>query len=135
MSAILIASASLHYSVTPQVSVQITKMEIHFLNENATSIIDFDVGFLTHLYILVFGGRNLDPYLEELFYDFEEYRITSVRGTTATVELINVSRSEGALYLHEKRMLGIEVGLLILLFPDGHTMTFNNTTETQNVFY
>ncbi|WNY28660.1 hypothetical protein MmiEs2_08630 [Methanimicrococcus stummii] len=135
VTVILVASATLHYSIAPQKSVQFTKMEIHFQNENATADIEYEVGLLTQLYVFFFGSRNLDPYLDELLYDFEEYRITSVLGATATVELINASRYEGSYYLHEKHTLGTDVNRLILYFPDGKTMTFDNATETQNVFY
>ncbi|WNY22861.1 hypothetical protein MmiHf6_01490 [Methanimicrococcus hongohii] len=135
LSVLLIASATFHYSVAPQTSVHFTGVGIHFTNENATAEIDYEIGFLTQMYVFFFGSRNLDPYLDELLYDFEEYRITSVHGTRATVELINVSRFQGTYYLHETRMLGSEVDRLTLYFPDNKTMTFDNATETQNVFY
>jgi hypothetical protein len=135
ISVVLIASATLHYSASPQISVQITQMEIHFINQDAIAVIDYEVGFLTQLYILFFGTHHLNPYLQELFFDFYEYRIISVHSTTATVELLNVSRFEDIYYLHGSHRLGSEVGLLVLLFPDGHTMTFNNAVVTPNVFY
>lgn len=110
-------------------------MDIHFANENATADVEYEVGFLSQLYVFFFGSRNLDPYLDVLLYDFEEYRIISVHGTTATIELINSSRQEGDYYLHDNHFLGYEVGRLALYFPDGKTMTFENATETPNVFY
>ena len=135
VSVILIASAMFQYSLAPQTTIHITRMDVHFSNENATADINYEVGFLTQLYVFFFGSRNLDPYLDILLYDFEEYRVTSVHGTTATVELINSSRREGAYYLHDNHQLGYEVGRLALYFPDGKTMTFDNATETPNVFY
>ncbi len=135
VSVILIASAMFQYSLIPQTPIHITRMDIHFANENATADIEYEVGFLTQLYVFFFGSRNLDPYLDVLLYDFEEYRIISVHGTTATVELINSSRREGPYYLHDTHKLGYEVGRLALYFPDGKTMTFDNTAETASVFY
>ena len=135
LSVALIASATLHYTVTPQASIQMSQMEIHFVNQNAVAVINYEVGFLTQLYFLFFGTHHLSPYLQELLFDFEEYRIISIHSTTATVELLNVSRFEDVFYLHDSRMLGSEVGLLILFFPDGHTRSFYNAVVTPNVFY
>ncbi|MBZ3935623.1 hypothetical protein [Methanimicrococcus blatticola] len=135
VSVILVASTMFQYSLSSQPPIHINQMDIHFTNENATVRIDYEVGFLSQLYVFFFGSRNLDPYLDVLLYDFEEYRITSVHGTTATIELINSSRREGLYYLHDSHRLGYEVGHLALYFPDGKTMTFDNATETPNVFY
>lgn len=135
VSVILIASAMFQYSLSPQTPIHITQMDVHFTNENATANIEYEVDFLSQLYVFFFGSRNLDPYLDVLLYDFEEYRITSVHGTTATIELINSSRQESIYYLHDTHRLGYEVERLTLYFPDGKTMTFDNAVETPNVFY
>lgn len=135
ISAVLVASATFHYSMTPQTKFQVTEMEILFNNQNATANIEYEVGFLTQIYIFFFGSRNLDPYIDELLHDFDEYQVVSVHGTTATIELINSSRYTGTYYLHDKHLLGYEVAHLIFYFPDGKTMTFDNATETLSVFY
>ncbi|MDL2261123.1 hypothetical protein LJC08_02680 [Methanimicrococcus sp. OttesenSCG-928-J09] len=131
----LIAAATFHYSVEPTVNFKVTDMEVLFYEENATADIEYEVGFLTQIYVFFFGSRNLNPFLDELLYDFEEYRVISVHGTTATVELINASRLSGSYYLHDTHMLGFEVGKLTLKYPDGKTLTFENATETPNTFY
>lgn len=135
VSVILIASAMFQYSLAPQTAIHMTRMDIHFMGENATADIEYEIGFMTQLYVFFFGSRNLDPYLGVLLDDFDEYRIISVQGTTSTVELINSSRLEGGYYLHDNHQLGYEVDRLTMYFPDGKTMTFNNATETTNIFY
>ncbi|MDR2943930.1 MAG: hypothetical protein LBU81_02435 [Methanosarcinales archaeon] len=135
VSVILIASAMFQYSLAPQTPIHITRMDIRFSEANATADIEYSTAFLTHLYVIFFGSRNLDPYFDSFLLDFEEYRILSVHGTTATIELINSSRQEGLYYLHDTHHLGYEVERLTLYFPDGKTMTFNNAVDTPNVFY
>ncbi|MDV0445650.1 hypothetical protein MmiAt1_12420 [Methanimicrococcus sp. At1] len=135
IAGILIAAATVHYTAPIQTEIQFRQMEIHFVNENATAKVEYEVGFLTQLYVFFFGSRNLDPYLDQLLYDFDEYQITSVHGTTATIELINASRPSGSYYLHDQHMLGYEVGRLIIYDPDGKTLSFENATRTPNTFY
>lgn len=135
VSGALITAATLHYSVEPRTNIEFLQMDVYFRNENATADIEYEVGFFSQLFIFFFGSRHLDPYLSELLSDFDEYRVVSVHGTVATVELINASRAAGEYYLHDKHFLGYEVNQLILYYPDNKMLTFYNATETPNTFY
>ena len=135
IGAVIVISATFQLHAEPQTELLITQMEIKFNGPNATANIEYDVGFLTQMYVLFFGSHNLDPYLEDFLYGFEEFRLVSVRGTTATVELTNVSRHAGQYYLHDMHPLGSPVSKLILVYPDNKTLTFDNTSETPNTFY
>jgi len=133
--AVIIASASFGWDARPHTELQVTQMEIRFHGENATAQIDFDIGFLTQMYVSFFGNRNLDPFIVSFLYGFDEYQLTSVQGSSATIELIHASRLTGDYYLHDSRALGSPVNRLILYYPDGKTLTFENATETPNTFY
>jgi len=135
VSFVLIAAATFQYSLEMQPTIHMTRMEIRFSELNATADIDYDVGFLTEIYIFFFGSRNLNPFISQLLYGFDEYQIISVRGTSATIELSNVTTYTGGYYLHNSRSLGMPVDQLILVYPDGKTLTFENATETQSIFY
>ncbi|MDY0267097.1 MAG: hypothetical protein RBQ94_05575 [Methanimicrococcus sp.] len=135
LSTMLVAGATFQYAFTPQANFHVTQMEILFMDENAVARVDYTVDFFTQGYLFLFGSRNLNPQINELLFDFEEYQIQSIRGTSATVELFNISRPSDSVFLHDKRELGYEVDKLILLYPDGKTLTFNNATETPNTFY
>ena len=135
VAAVVIVSASFGWDAEPHTEMQVKQMEIRFHGENATAQIDFEVGFLTQMYVSFFGNRNLDPFIVSFLYGFDEYRLTSVQGSSATVELINASRLTGDYYLHDSRSLGSPVNRLILYYPDGKTLTFENATETPNTFY
>jgi len=132
---ILILFASFNIQVNPQTGFHVTQMEIRFNGTNATADIDYDIGFLTQIYVLFFGSRNLDPYLEKFLYDFDEFQLISVSGSTATVELTNASRLTGGYYIHDSRHLGNPVTKLTLVYPDGKMRTFENAIETSNTFY
>ena len=135
VAAVIVASASFGWHAEPQTELHVTQMEIRFHDANATAQIHYEVGFLTQMYVSFFGSRNLDPYIASFLYGFDEYQITSVRGNSATVELINASRMTGAYYLHDAHPLGSPVNRLVLFYPDGKTLTFENATETPNTFY
>jgi hypothetical protein len=135
VGAILIIFASFNIQTDLQTGFHVTQMEIRFNETNATVNIDYEVGFLTQIYVLFFGSRNLDPYLEKFLYGFEEVQLISVSGTTAAVELTNASRITGGYYIHDSRTLGGPVSKLTLVYPDGKTRTFENATETTNTFY
>ena len=137
ISFILVFSASYQLNFEPKTEFHVTQMEIKFEELNATATIDFDVDFLTQMYIFFFGGRNLEPYLEDFLYDFDEFRFVSVRGTTAEVELINVSRRTGPYYIQDSRLLGSQVSTLILVYPvkKNDTLTYFNVTSIQRTYY
>jgi len=135
LSLVLVAAATFQYTLEMKTDIHITRVEMSFNNENALTEIDYEVGFLTEIYIFFFGSRNLNPYMDQLLFDFEEYQIISIRGTTATIELLNVSKFSGEYYLHNSRSLGMPVDQLILVYPDGKYLTFNNAVETQSIFY
>jgi len=135
VAVIIIASASHGWDAEPHTELYVTQMEIQFHRENATAHIEYEVDFLTQMYISFFGNRHLDPFIDSFLYGFDEYQMTSVQGSSATVELINASRLTGDYYLHDTRPLGSQVNRLILYYPDGKTLTFENAAETPNTFY
>ena len=135
VAAVIIASASFGWDAEPHTDFQVTQLALLFHGENATAQIDYEVGFLTQMYVSFFGSRNLDPFIDSFLYGFDEYQITSVQGSSATVELINASRLTGDYYLHDAHPLGSPVNRLILYYPDGKNLTFENAAETPNTFY
>ncbi|MCL2863675.1 MAG: hypothetical protein FWE54_06325 [Methanimicrococcus sp.] len=135
VAAVIIASASFGWDVVPHTELNVTQLEIRFDNENATAQIYYEAGFLTQMYVSFFGSRNLDPFIDSFLYGFEEYQMISVQGNSATVKLVNSSRLTGNYYLHDTRPLGSQVDRLILYYPDGKFLTFENATETPNTFY
>jgi len=137
ISFILVLSASYQLNFEPKTELHINQMEMRFNGMNATATISYDVDFLTQMYVFFFGGRNLEPYLGDFLYDFDEFRFVSVRGTTAEVELINVSRRTGPYYIQDQRLLGSQVSTLILVYPvqKNDTLTYFNVTSIQRTYY
>jgi hypothetical protein len=68
ISFILVLSTFIPMDFNPRAELHFTKMEIEFDGVNATATIDYDVGFLTQMYIFLFGNRNLDPCLEDFLF-------------------------------------------------------------------
>ena len=135
LAGLVVLPATLHWEFFPRTDVQFEQLTITFDGVNATAELEYNVGFLTELYIFFFGNRNLDPYINNFFYGFDEYQIRSFQGNSATVNLNNVSRISPPYYLHDGRPFGSPVNRLVLVFPDGEVRIFENPSKTPNIFY
>jgi len=135
LAGFIVISSTFHLYLSPRTDVQFDQFTITFDGVNATGEIEYNVGFLTDLYIFFFGSRNLDPYITNFLYGFGEYRIVSFKDNSVTVEFVNSSRFVDPYYLHDSRPLGSPVHRLILLYPDGETRIYENVSATPNTFY
>ena len=135
ISFILILSASGQLNSESQPKFHVTQMEMRFDGLNATATIDYDLGFLTEMYVFLFGNHNLVPYVEDFLYDFKEFQITSVSGTKAAVELPNSARVGGSSYIHDGREIGSTVPTLIMVYAypgtEIETRVFEDVNKTR----
>ena len=141
ISFIFVLSTFIPMDFNPRAELHFTKMEIEFDGVNATATIDYDVGFLTQVYIFLFGNRNLEPYLEDFLSDYTESDIFSISGTSAKAKLINSSRISGPYYVHDNRSLGSPVATLIMIYPEDpgkdlgkETLTYSNVSKVPSTF-
>jgi len=141
ISFILVLSTFIPLDFNPRADLNFTKMEIEFDGVNATATIDYDVGFLTQVYIFLFGNRNLVPCLEDFLLSYEEVQVVSVNETKAEVRLINSSRTVDSYAIHEGHPLGSTVSTLIQIYPatppdtDKDIRTYTNTNATKVGIY
>ena len=138
ISFILVLSASYQLNFEPKTELHVNQMEIEFDGLNATATIDYDVGFLTQMYVFFFGNRNLIPYVEDFLFSYEEIQIVSVNETRAEVRLINSSRIVDSHAIHDKHPLGSKVTTLIQIYPavypnpNKDIRTYTNMTYTNS---
>ncbi|MDV0446555.1 hypothetical protein MsAg5_04000 [Methanosarcinaceae archaeon Ag5] len=135
LSVLLIFLATFHVSATVQTDIDVKEMTMTFHDTGATAEIHYEIGLLTHIYTFFFGSRNLDPYISDFLVSFPDYRIVSIGSESATIELYNVTRTSNNYYLHDAHQLGSTVDLLVLVYPNGQTKTYENVSETPNTFY
>jgi hypothetical protein len=135
LAAAVVIPAAFHLHFSPRTDVQFHQFTMTFDGMNATGEIEYNVGFLTDLYVFFFGSRNLEPYINNFLYNFDEYRIVSFHGNSVTVEFTNSSRFVDQYYLHDSRPFGNQVNWLVLIYPDGETRIYENVSATPNTFY
>lgn len=106
---------------------------------DATISVDYELDIIARLYVLFLGSGNIEPAIIELFEDFEDVRVVSIRDDHAVVKAMNVSHEDqegaGGLYFHDSHSLGTTVDTFVLVFPSGVSRTFTDVSATPNTFF
>ena len=68
-------------------------MEIAFNKTNADVSIEYRLSPFAQVYIFLFGSKNLEPKIKEIFSDFENIEIKNIGRTSASIEVKNVSKN------------------------------------------
>ncbi|MCZ7356265.1 MAG: hypothetical protein O8C66_11230 [Candidatus Methanoperedens sp.] len=116
-------------------SLEITSLTIKFDKTDATFTVNYDMGDLPKLYILLFGSKTLEPNMRSVFSNFD-YEIVKMDQNKAILKVENISRYEKGYYLHDSRKLGERINTLIIYTPDSpRTHEFSSIDSTPNIFY
>jgi len=106
---------------------------------DATFTVDYELDIVARIYVLFLGSGNIEPAINDIFYDFGDYKIVNVRDNYAVVIANNVSYKDpdqiGNFYFHDAHDLGVRVDTFNLVFPTGITRTFNDVSSTTNTFF
>ncbi|MCL7412212.1 MAG: hypothetical protein M8353_01155, partial [ANME-2 cluster archaeon] len=57
---------------------------------NVSFTVEYDLDFIARLYVLFLGSGNIEPAINDLFYDFDEIEIISIKENHARVMAYNV---------------------------------------------
>ena len=115
--------------------IHVDSMEIQFKKADATVSMEYHLSPFAQVYIFLFGSKNLEPKIEEIFSKFQEVKITKIGRSSATLQIKNISRKSDEYYLHESKTLGVKTDVLTIVFPDGTEISKEHTKETPNTFY
>ena len=106
---------------------------------DAKFTVHYELDIIAQLYVLFLGSGNIEPSIEDIFYDFNDIQVISIRKNYAVVEALNVSymdpEQKGAVYFHDSHPLGTNVETLEVQFPSGVSRTFSDVSATPNVFF
>jgi len=106
---------------------------------DATFNIEYDLDIIARVYVMFLGTGSLEPAIYDIFSDFNDIQVLSVREDNAVVKVRNVSYHDpeqgGNIFFHDSHNLGITVDTFILVFPSGVERTFSNVSTTQNTFF
>ncbi|MGP8320144.1 MAG: hypothetical protein ACT6FD_05065 [Methanosarcinaceae archaeon] len=115
--------------------MQVERMVMTFEKADARVDIFYNLDIFVEVYVFLLGSHNLELTFERMFSDFDEVEVTKIGQDHAVVLLNNVSRKSGEYYLHDSHKIGVNVGELTIMSPDGSTKQLKNARCTQNTFY
>ena len=116
-------------------TLKITSLTINFDKTNATFTVNYEIGQIPKMYILLFGSKSLEPKIRELFSNFD-YDIVKMNQDETILKVKNISRYEKGFYLHDSRKLGATINSIIVSTPDSaRTKEYSNLNSTPDTFY
>jgi hypothetical protein len=114
---------------------EITSLTINFDKTNATFIVNYDLGQIPKMYILLFGSKSIEPKIREIFSNFD-YDIVKMNQDETILKVKSISRQEKGFYLHDSHKLGASINSIIIFTPDSpRAKEYSNLNSTPNTFY
>ncbi|VVB84979.1 Uncharacterised protein [uncultured archaeon] len=114
---VLLLTAILTDGKTGRQSLQITSLIIKFDRADATFTVNYDIGDLPRLYILLLGSKSLEPKLNLVFSNFD-YEIIKMDQDKSILLVKNISRLDKGYYLHDSRRFGETINTVYIYTPD-----------------
>lgn len=142
--ALIISSVLLAAKLSPEVRtdqfkegkyIHIDSMVIQFNKTDANVNVEYRLSPFAKVYIFLFGSKNLEPKIKEIFADFKIIKIWDIGSNSASLHVTNISRKSDPYYLHESRKFGVQPDVLTLVYPDGTRRNIQNPKSTPNAFY
>ena len=115
--------------------IHIDSIEIDFDKTNANVYLNYDLSPFAESYMFLFGSKNLEPKIKEIFANFSEVHIQMIGSNSASLQITNISRKKDQYYLHDSRKFGMRPDVLTLVYPDGTRKIYQNAISTQDTFY
>ncbi len=113
----------------------IKSLIINFDKTDAVFTVNYDLGAIPRMYVLLFGSKSIEPKINATFSNFD-YEIIKMDQDKAILRVKNVSRLEKGFYLHDSHKLGESVDTMIIYTPDSpHAREYSNLNSTPNTFY
>jgi hypothetical protein len=119
----------------PSRPLEITSLIIDFDKTDATFTVNYDLGKLPKMYILLFGSKSIEPRIKAVFPSFD-YEIIKMNQDKTILRVKNISRLDKGYYLHDSRKLGASINTIIVYTPDSPRPTeYSSLDSTPNKFY
>ena len=115
--------------------IHIENMTMRFDGSDANITVEYRLDFFAKLYMLLFGPKVIEPKLEGIFAEFENATIKEISQEKAVIVAINVLVHKGETYHINPYKLGQEVDILVIVFPDNYTITFNDRNTVPSITY
>ena len=114
---------------------EISSLVIKFQNTDAEFTVNYNIGTIPRMYILLMGGKSIEPKMKELFSNFD-YDIVKMDQDKAILHVKNISRFEKGYYLHDSIGFGTRIDTMIIYIPgDPQPTQYYGLNATKNTFY
>ncbi len=117
--------------------LHITEMTMEPQGPHASFTVEYEPNFIAKIYVLFLGSRNFEPAINELFSDFDEIKIISIKENQAQVLAYNVGYKDDDIdgfYLYYPIVLGATVDTFIVFPSSENPERLYNVASTPNVF-
>jgi hypothetical protein len=117
--------------------IDITSLMVKFDKTDAQFTVNYDIGTMPKMYILLLGGRSLEPRIRDVFSNFD-YTIIKMDQEKTILHVKNVSRYEKNLnyYLHDSVKFGATINNMIIYIPgDSRPAEYIGLNATPSKFY
>lgn len=126
-------------SAEPSRYLQVKSITMTFEGQDATLNVEYKLDTIAQVYVFLLGTGSIEPAIYNLFDDFDNIQVLSVREDNAVVKVMNVSyhdpEQEGNLLFHDSHNLGTTVDTFIVVYPSGEERTFSDVSATPNTFF
>lgn len=117
--------------------LHITEITMEPQGSNVSFTVEYNLDFIARLYVLFLGSGNIEPAINDLFYDFEEIKIISIKENHARVMAYNVGYQDEdieGVFFYDSHKLGTTVDTFIVFPGKANPERFYGVSSTPNVF-
>ncbi len=116
-------------------SMEITSLTINFDKTDAIFTVDYNMGGLPKLFILLMGSKSLEPKIRSVFLEFD-YDIIRMDQDKAVLRVRNISRLDKGYYLHDSKRFGEYIENVYIYTTDSpRPKEYSHINSTQPIFY
>jgi len=134
----VIASSLLPTEGTPgSRPIDITSLIVTFDKTDALFTVNYDIGTMPKMYIMLLGGKSIEPRIKDVFSNFD-YTVIKMDQEKTILHVKNVSRYEKNLnyYLHDSVKFGAAIKNMIIYIPgDPRPSEYIGLNATPSKFY
>jgi hypothetical protein len=116
---------------------EISSLTIKFDKTDAEFTVNYNLGTIPKMYIILMGGKSIQPKIQELFSNFD-YEVIKMDQDKTILHVKNISRYDKNLnyYLHESVKFGGTLNKIIIYIPgDDHPVEYSDRNATPTKFY
>jgi hypothetical protein len=117
--------------------IEITSLIIKFDKTDAQFTVNYDIGTIPKMYILLLGGKSIEPRIKDVFSNFD-YTVIEMDQEKTILHVKNISRYEKNLnyYLHDTVRFGATIKNMIIYIPgDPRPAEYIGLNATPSKFY